>query len=77
MHPLIGIFALLAAIGVGFFLGKRRTRRPNTESMERRLEEYDFYPFVVTSSGHVEFSADAFDQAVSHFRRERNPRAAR
>jgi len=75
VHPLIGTFALLAAIGVGFFLGTRRTRRPTTEPMERRLEEYDFYPFVVTSSGHVEFSADAFDRAVAHFLQERNLRA--
>ena len=77
MDPLIGIFAVLAAIGVGFFLGTRRTRGPTTEPMERRLEEYDFYPFVVTSSGHVEFNADAFDRAAAHFLQERNLRAAR
>ncbi len=77
MDPLIGIFAMLAAISVGFFLGTRRALGPNTRPVERRLEEYDFYPFVVTSSGHVEFSADAFDRAASHFLQERNLRAAR
>lgn len=76
MDPLIGVVAV-SAVGVGFFVGTRRNRQQATELVERRLEEYDFYPFAVTASGHVEFSSDAFDRAVAHFLQERNSRAAR
>ncbi len=43
----------------------------------RRLEEYDFYPFVANPEGHVEFHADAFNEAVAYFLNERNEQAAR
>jgi hypothetical protein len=52
----------------------RRGRNAPVES--KRLEEYDFYPFVVSADGHVGFSAEAFDQAVRHFLKKRNERAA-
>ena len=62
MDPLIGIVAMLAAIGVGFFLGTRRTPRPTTDQMERRLEEYDFYPFVAAEL--KEHDKDLYDLMV-------------
>lgn len=77
----IGI-ALILAVGIGaagYFAGKRSHSAPTAGSLEakRRLEEYDFYPFVVNSVGHVEFNADAFNDAVGHLLKERNERAAR
>jgi class 3 adenylate cyclase len=50
------------------------TRRSRTE--EKRLEEYEFYPFDVTADGHVTFSAESFDRAVRYFLEVRNRRAA-
>jgi class 3 adenylate cyclase len=43
----------------------------------QRFEEYDFYPFVVNESRRVEFSPERFNEAVQHFLRHLNPRAAR
>jgi class 3 adenylate cyclase len=51
--------------------------RKNRSTEERlRLEEYDFYPFVVTDAGLIEFDQTAFQQAVDHLLVHRNPRAA-
>jgi class 3 adenylate cyclase len=80
VEPLtIGIgIVLLVGMGVaGYLLGVRRTPTDRDDSIqiERGLEEYEFYPFVVNQDGHVEFSADAFDEAVVFFLEERNERA--
>jgi class 3 adenylate cyclase len=64
-----------AAAAVAYVVGLRRA--PRSWEEERRLDEYGFYPFVVDESGHVEFSPDAFDEAVGHFLQNRNARAAR
>lgn len=82
MDPLvvgIGIILILGMGAVGYFVGKRSvpTSRDNGAEIARRLEEYEFYPFVVNPAGHVEFSADAFNEAVEFFLKERNERAAR
>jgi len=77
----VAIAAVLVGVaGVGGYLVGRRgpaERSGDDAAAERRLEEYKFYPFVVTSAGHVEFSADRFADAVEHLLRERNDRAAR
>ena len=83
MEPLlIAIFVLIViAVGVGaYFVGTRRgsvAAAAGEPPTQRRLEEYGFYPFIVNPDGHVEFSADAFDEAVQHFLTDRNDRAAR
>lgn len=71
--------SLLAAVGlVAFAIGRRTVRSTGgTGPAGRRLEEYDFYPFVVTPEGHVAFDADRFADGVRHLLRERNHRAAR
>jgi class 3 adenylate cyclase len=78
---LIGLFALIViAVGVGAYIAGARTRSgaaAATEAGQQRLEEYDFYPFVINPNGHVEFSADDFDEAVRHFLQDRNETAAR
>lgn len=81
MEPLaiaLGLVLAAAAAAIGFVVG-RRTRAGGAEHdvvALRRLEEYDFYPFVVNGAGLVEFDPDAFDRAVQHFLGERNSRAA-
>lgn len=70
--------ALLIGVGlVAFALGtrKRDVDPVDTVPIERGLEEYEFYPFVTNQDGYVEFSSDAFDEAVVHFLQERNERA--
>jgi class 3 adenylate cyclase len=74
------VIGLLVAVGViAFAVGRRRpSTSPALPPSERRLEEYDFYPFVVDANGHVEFDPDAFDTAVRHLLlEESNARAAR
>ncbi len=53
-----------------------RAKNKAAESSHRRLDEYPFYPFVVSATGHVAFDADRFDTAVQHLLAEPNPRAA-
>ncbi|MGA7272040.1 MAG: PAS domain-containing protein [Acidimicrobiia bacterium] len=64
---------------VAFLYGARRGPRAAQARGEgsRRLEEYDFYPFVINEQDLVEFNADAFNQAATHFLENHNERAAR
>lgn len=73
------VFAIIAAAvliagATAFWLG-RRASSSSTEM--RRLEEYEFYPFVVSESRHIEFDPQKFVQAVDHLLAQRNPMAAR
>jgi class 3 adenylate cyclase len=82
VEPLvIGIVVLLlAGVGIAAYLLGKTASSVSTDSdhqSERRLEEYEFYPFVVNSVGYVEFNADAFNEAVTHLLGSRNTRAAR
>ena len=78
MDALTGALALvLAGVAVAaYFFGRRTAESAANTDDGRRLEEYDFYPFVVNDQGHVEFSADAFDDAVTYLSEHRNERAA-
>ncbi|MEE9178690.1 MAG: PAS domain-containing protein [Acidimicrobiia bacterium] len=81
MDPLaigIGIILIVGISGLGYLVGRGRFSVPRDDraDTERRLEEYEFYPFVVNANGHVEFSVDAFNKAVAYFLEERNERAA-
>ncbi len=83
MDPLLlalGIGLIAAAGVVGFLAGRRRLSAEDAapaRPVERRLEEYDSYPFLVNDDGLVEFNPDAFDAAVGALLAERNERAAR
>jgi class 3 adenylate cyclase len=72
------VFVVVVGVA-GYLVGRRSIggRTGGDAGNERRLDEYDFYPFVVTPAGHVEFSADRFADAVEHLLRQRNQRAAR
>lgn len=56
---------------------RRRRQDSAPEAESKRLEEYDFYPFVVDDDGLIEFSAERFVTAVHHFLAARNAVAAR
>ena len=73
------VAVLVVAVAAGAYLAGRRATSSGSETGEglRRLEEHDFYPFVVNPNGHVEFDADAFNRAVAHFLEVRNDRAVR
>jgi len=79
LGSIVAIVAAAAGAAAGYFAGRKRRggRSDDDATPLRRLEEYDFYPFVVTPEGHVEFSPDRFGRAVEHLISERNPRAAR
>jgi hypothetical protein len=69
------VFAVVGAV-VGFLVARRSSPRVAVQGAKPRLEEYDFYPFIVDDDGHVEFSADRFSEAVERLLDERNERAA-
>ncbi len=74
------VVVLVVGVGIAaYLLGKAASRVPADSGSqgEKRLEEYEFYPFVVNSEGHIEFNAGAFNEAVAYFLKERNERAAR
>ena len=62
----LGLVVAAVAAAAGYVAGRGIARSgPNAGADTlRRLEEYDFYPFVVTDEGLVEFSPDSFDRAV-------------
>lgn len=73
---LLIVAAVALAVGLAAFWLGRRAGTPSPPD-PKRLEEHDFYPFVVSESGHIEFDAGRFRTAVDHFLTHRNPLAAR
>lgn len=74
------LVVVVVVVGAGAYLLGRRERGPSQQAPavdHLRLEEYDFYPFVVNEQGHVEFDAAAFNVAVTYLLGEQNERAAR
>ena len=75
-----GFLVVVVVVGVGAYLlgrGKRGTPPRPPAVNQLRLEEYDFYPFIVNERGHVEFDTDAFNRAVTYLLGEQNERAAK
>ncbi|MEE8376023.1 MAG: hypothetical protein V3S26_06875, partial [Acidimicrobiia bacterium] len=82
MDPVVVAVVVVVVVGVGvaaYVMGKAASSSSTDADPQdgRRLEEYDFYPFVVNLEGHVDFDADAFNEAVAYFLNNRNERAAR
>ena len=74
--PLLVALALIALVLVGviaYLIGRGRSQ---TDKEVKRLEEYDFYPFTVSESRHIEFSPEKFNEAVGYFLDHRNSLAA-
>ena len=42
----------------------------------KRLEEFEYYPFITNQDNQVEFSADLFKKAVNHLLAHKDPLAA-
>jgi class 3 adenylate cyclase len=77
---LVVFISVVVVVAVGaYLLGRGKQQSPQQASVAglRRLEEYDFYPFVINDRGHVEFDAEAFNTAVIHLVAEQNERAAK
>ena len=73
---ILAAVAVLALVGwYAYRAGRRRTDGQDEEN--KRLEEYDFYPFIVNESRHIEFDPEKFDQAVEHFLARSNSIAAK
>jgi class 3 adenylate cyclase len=71
---LAGVVALGVVGLVAYRLGRQRSAQ---DDETERLEEYDFYPFIVNENRHIEFSVERFNRAVDHFMTRRNSIAAR
>jgi class 3 adenylate cyclase len=76
----IGV-AIAAVVVVGFvayMIGRNKSSSGSgsTSTHQKRLEEYDFYPFTVDDTGHVEFDPETFNNAVTQLLSEHNDRAA-
>jgi class 3 adenylate cyclase len=69
--------AVIALGVVGYFAYRAGRQGSEDDDETKRLEEYDFYPFIVNQSRHIEFSPEHFNQAVDHFLKRRNSIAAR
>ena len=82
MDPVVVAIVGVLVVGVGvaaYVMGKAASSSSTDADPHdgRRLEEYDFYPFVVNSEAFVEFDADALHEAVDYLLNKRNERAAR
>ena len=75
--PILVALIVVALAVVGFFAFRAGRQGSGHEDETQRLEEYDFYPFIVNESRHIEFSSEHFDQAVRYFLAHRNSVAAR
>lgn len=74
--PTLITLAVIALVAVGF-VAYRVGQGSEHEDETQRLEEYDFYPFIVNESRHIEFSSLHFNKAVDHFLNQHNSIAAR
>jgi class 3 adenylate cyclase/predicted transcriptional regulator YheO len=58
----------------GYFTGKRTIK----DSIKpKRIEEYEFYPFITNEQGIVEFSQPLFNEAVRYLVKNKNPFASK
>jgi hypothetical protein len=72
---LIALLLLVPALfSLGYWLGKRTTKET---VIQKRIEEYPFYPFVTNEQGIVEFNQRLFNEAVQYLVKNKNPFASR
>jgi class 3 adenylate cyclase len=76
MNVVVAIIGIVVLVAVAYGAYRLGNSRRTTEKEAVRLEEYDFYPFVVNDDGHIEFSAELFRKAVDYFLTNRNSVAA-
>src|SRR5947208_12587518 len=73
INVIASIIASAILLGAGFFSGKYKERR----RFGRRLEEYDFYPYIVNRDNFPEFSPNNFRLGMHYFLKNCDPTAAR
>ena len=73
MNVIASIIASIILLGAGFLWGKYKERR----KFGRNLDEYDFYPFVVTRENFGEFSLKDFRLGMHYFLKNEDHTAAR
>jgi predicted transcriptional regulator YheO len=74
VNVIASIIASLFFLGAGFVWGKYKERR---RKFGRNLEEYDFYPFIVTRENFGEFSLKDFRLGMHYFLKNEDYTAAR
>lgn len=67
----------IAVIALAAALLAVAVQRGKASEETKRLDEYEFYPFITDGDGLVHFSPERFEAAVAHFLSNRNPTAAR
>src|SRR6266536_3046401 len=74
INVVASIIVSLLFLGLGFLLGKYKEQR---RKFVRNLEEYDFYPFIVTRENFGEFSLKDFRLGIHYFIKNEDHTAAR
>ncbi|MEP7015398.1 MAG: PAS domain-containing protein [Verrucomicrobiota bacterium] len=74
INVIASIIVSIVFLAVGFLWGKYKERR---RKFGRNLEEYDFYPFVVTRENFGEFSLKDFRLGMHYFLKNDDHTAAR
>jgi class 3 adenylate cyclase len=75
--PIVIAVTVVSLITVALLAYRFGRQGSGGEDETKRLEEYEFYPFTINESRHIEFSPDHFNRAVTHFLNRRNSLAAR
>jgi hypothetical protein len=73
VNVIASVIASIILLGAGFLWGKYKERR----KFGRNLDEYDFYPFVVTRENFGEFSLKDFRLGMHYFLKNEDHTAAR
>ena len=74
INVVASIIVSLLFLGLGFLWGKYKERQ---RKFGRNLEEYDFYPFIVTRENFGEFSLKDFRLGMHYFLKNEDHTAAR
>src|SRR5437867_11816989 len=74
INVVASIIVSLLFLGLGFAWGKYKERR---RKFGRNLDEYDFYPFIVTRENFGEFSLNNFRLGMHYFLKNHDYTAAR
>ena len=73
VNVIASVIASVILLGAGFVWGKYKER----QRFGKRLEEYDFYPYVINRENFPEFSLKDFRLGMHYFLRNFDPMAAR
>src|SRR5882762_4738420 len=72
-NVIASVIASIILLGAGFLWGKYKER----QRFGKKLEEYDFYPYIISRDNFPEFSLNDFRLGMHYFLRNFDPTAAR